>query len=68
MNGPGHESYVVGVVRTPAAVVSAGFDGRLIWWDPATRERVREVQAHERWVRKLAASPDGRVLCRQNLP
>lgn len=62
LNGLPHESYVQGIATVADLVVSAGFDGKLIWWDSATRERRRAVQAHERWIRALAASPDGQFL------
>ena len=62
MTGEPHASYVHGFVVVAGTLVSAGYDGRLIWWDVETRERAREVQAHDRWIRNLAVSPDGRTL------
>src|SRR5262245_10967574 len=40
-------------------VVSGGYDGRLVWWDRERGEVIRTINAHSRWVRQLAVSPDG---------
>jgi WD40 repeat protein len=59
--GEGHaSSYVTSVAWTPAGVVSGGYDGKLIWWDPDTRQAARIVdEAHAKWIRRVAASPAG---------
>jgi WD40 repeat protein len=57
-----HASYVTGLALAGKAVVSGGYDGRLIWWDPETRSQIRTVEAHPKWVRKVAASPDGQTV------
>ncbi|MDZ4685679.1 MAG: hypothetical protein SH850_11490 [Planctomycetaceae bacterium] len=57
----GHTSYVTGVAWTPSAVVSGGYDGKLIWWD-ADRKPIRTVDAHAKWIRRVVASPDGRLV------
>jgi WD40 repeat protein len=57
----GHTSYVTGVAWTPAAVVSGGYDGKLIWWD-AERTPIRTVEAHAKWIRRVVASPDGKLV------
>src|SRR5262249_54964132 len=50
-----HESYVTGLVCVNGnTVVSGGYDGRLIWWDVGARSPVRSIDAHKRWVRRLA--------------
>jgi hypothetical protein len=46
------------------ALLSAGGDGRLIWWEadsdkPAAK---RTVTAHDGWARCIAVSPDGRLI------
>jgi WD40 repeat protein len=44
-------------------IVSGGYDCRLIWRKLESGEIIRTVDnAHARWIRKLAASPDGRVV------
>ena len=58
----GHESYVMGVALAGKYLVSGSYDGRLIWWDTETQQQVRSVAAHSRWIRELAATPDGRYV------
>lgn len=54
-------AWVRGMVFPSAeTLITAGYDGRLIWW-PALAEtpvETRVVQAHEGWIRALALSPD----------
>jgi WD40 repeat protein len=57
-----HGSYVTGLVVAGKTAVSGGYDGRLIWWDIETRKQVRAVPAHSKWIRKLAISPDGKMI------
>ncbi|GIW80044.1 MAG: hypothetical protein KatS3mg105_1851 [Gemmatales bacterium] len=58
-----HDNYVWGItlVKKPkTTVVSAGFDRRLIWWDPQTGEPVRIIeQAHQGWIRDVISTSDG---------
>ncbi len=58
--GEGHQSYVTGAAMVGQQLVTSGYDGRLIWWDVEQRVPCRNVIAHERWIRKVVASPDGR--------
>lgn len=58
----GHASYVSGVVLAESAIVSAGWDRKLIWWDRESRQPTRTVDAHKRWIRQLAVSADGKQL------
>ncbi len=58
----GHESYVTGVVLAGKYLISAGYDGRLIWWDTETQKSVRSIPAHSRWIRGLAGTPDGKFI------
>ena len=46
-----HDSYVTGLALAGATLVSGGYDGRLIWWDVESRSKVREVDAHRKWIR-----------------
>ena len=55
-----HGSYVTGLALAGDLLVSGGYDGKLIWWDTAARKVVRTTEAHDKWVRRVAASPDGR--------
>jgi hypothetical protein len=58
----GHESYVTGLAIAGHLAVSGGYDGKLIWWDLEKGEKVRSVDAHAKWIRKVAVSPDGRTI------
>jgi WD40 repeat protein len=60
LEGGGHDSYVTGLVAADAGrwAVSGGYDGRLIWWDLEHGTRVRAVEAHRKWIRKVAATCD----------
>jgi len=55
-----HDSYASGVCLLNDAhlVVSAGYDGLLLWHDLTERNVIRKVQAHRFWSWKLAAAPD----------
>lgn len=57
-----HERYVTSVRLAGRTVVSGGYDGRLIWWDRERGEVLRTVDAHTRWIRQIAVSPDGTKL------
>jgi len=58
----GHASYVSGLGVAGKTLVSAGWDRKLIWWDLQKRERVRSIDAHDRWVRQLAVNAAGTVI------
>lgn len=57
-----HTSYASGCILLPDGntVLSAGYDGRLLWHEVETRRCWRQVQAHRFWSWQLAMSPDGR--------
>jgi WD40 repeat protein len=57
-----HQSYVTGLALTGKTVVSGSYDGRLIWWDIEARKQIRAVEAHAKWIRKVAVSPDGKTI------
>jgi WD40 repeat protein len=57
-----HNSYVTGVALANTAVVSGGYDGRLIWWDIRERKQIRAVAAHQKWIRAVVATRDGRIV------
>jgi WD40 repeat protein len=57
--GETHQSYVTGLAVAGGSLVSGSYDGRLIWWDWAERRAVRAVTAHDRWIRRVIATPDG---------
>jgi WD40 repeat protein len=48
----------------PQTLITGGYDGRLIWW-PVEGEQVeplRQVAAHDGWVRAVALSPDRQLV------
>ena len=55
-------SYVTGLALAGTTLVSGGYDGRLIWWNIESHSKVREVDAHRKWIRHVAATPDGNVV------
>jgi WD40 repeat protein len=57
-----HASYVTGVTLAGTTLISGGYDGRLIWWNIESRSKIREVDAHRKWIRAVAATPDGTVV------
>jgi WD40 repeat protein len=57
-----HTSYVTGLALAGPAVVSGSYDGRLIWWDPTAKVAMHTVEAHAKWVRKVAATADGKTV------
>lgn len=58
----GHNSYVTGVTLAADSVVSGGYDGRLIWWNPESGEPIRSVEAHAKWIRDVRATPDASLI------
>jgi WD40 repeat protein len=55
----GHSSYVTCVRLAGQTLISCSYDGKMMWWDLAERRSIRTIDAHSRWMRKLALSPDG---------
>lgn len=58
----GHRGYVMEVVVTGDKLISGAYDGKLIWWNRESREQIRTVDAHEKWVRAMTVTPDGKTL------
>ena len=56
-----HGSYASGCVLLPdeRTLISAGYDGVLLWHDIETRRAFRRVKAHDFWSWQLALSCDG---------
>lgn len=59
-----HESYASGVVYLASSnrLISAGYDGNLIWFDRAEGKPVKTVKAHNFWSWQMRLSPDGKRL------
>lgn len=58
----GHQSYVTGLAIAGDSLISCSYDGKLIWWDIAKKAKVREVDAHQKWIRQVRASRDGKFI------
>lgn len=54
-----HGRYVTCVRLAGRYAISGGYDGRLIWWDREAGRVARTIDAHTRWIRQLAVSPNG---------
>jgi len=56
-----HQSFASGCVLLPngRTLISAGYDGMLLWHDVETRTCFRRLKAHQFWSWQLALSPDG---------
>lgn len=57
-----HESYVTGVALAGETLVSGGYDGKLTWFDTKAGKTIRTHEAHAKWIRKVIASPDGKLI------
>lgn len=57
-----HDSYVTGLAVADRWAISGAYDGHLIWWDLVSRREVRTVPAHAKWIRNVAATPDGKTI------
>lgn len=55
----GHGPYVTGLALAGETLISGGYDCKLIWRNIVSGETIRTVEAHSRWIRKLAVSADG---------
>ncbi len=53
-----HGRYVTSVRLVRGKVISGAYDGRLIWWDLEGNREIRTINAHTRWIRHIAVSPD----------
>lgn len=62
LTGEGHQSYVTGLALAGRQLVSGSYDGRLIWWDTDSKQQVRAVDAHEKWIRRVVTTPDGKII------
>lgn len=62
----GHDSWVFGLAFCDGGqtLLSAGGDGRLIWWPAADDKPTprRTLNAHDGWARCVAVSPDGHLI------
>jgi hypothetical protein len=59
-----HETYASGVTffEPTNTLVSAGYDGNVIWHDAAAGKPIRTVKAHDFWSWQMARSADGKYV------
>lgn len=57
-----HENYVSALAFVDGVVISAGYDGRIIWTNAEQGEQIRAVDAHDGWVRDLTVISNGQLL------
>ncbi len=61
-----HDNYVSALtwVNRPSqpVLISGSYDRHLIWWDAGSGQPIRSVEAHQGWVRDVAALSDGERL------
>ncbi|HKB02375.1 MAG TPA: hypothetical protein VKD90_09150 [Gemmataceae bacterium] len=55
-----HGSYVTGVALFGKTLVSGGYDGKLIWYDVDAGKVIRSADAHDKWIRRVRVSPNGK--------
>ena len=63
LEGDGHTSYVTGLATLGTQLVTCSYDGSLVWWDAESKAAARRIEAHQKWIRNVVASPDGTRLC-----
>ncbi len=57
-----HKNYVSAVAFVDGNVITGSYDQQLIWTKAETGKPVHVVDAHDGWIRDLAAFPDGKRL------
>lgn len=59
-SGDGHTSYVTGATVADQTLVTGGYDRKLVWWDINSHRAMRRVDAHDKWIRRVIATPNGK--------
>ncbi len=57
-----HSGYVTGVAISDDVMVSGAYDKSLTWWDYEKRESIQSFKAHDKWVRGVEISSDGKLV------
>jgi WD40 repeat protein len=57
-----HESYVTGAALAGKTLITCSYDQHVTWWDTEKRTKIRTIEAHARWARQVAVSPDGKLV------
>ncbi len=53
-----HDSYVSSAATIGNTALTAGYDGKLQWFDLEGGQRIREIELHDFWSWDMALSPD----------
>lgn len=62
LEGEGHSSYVTGAVLDGQKLITSGYDKKLVWWDTESGQQIKAITAHDSWIRRIALTPDHRVI------
>lgn len=58
-----HDNYVSALAWVPRpgkpVLISGSYDRHLLWWDPASAQVLRSIEAHQGWIRDVVPLPDG---------
>lgn len=54
-----HDNYISGLAWMDGTIISSGYDRRIVWTRADSGEKVRQVIAHEGWIRDLVLLPGG---------
>lgn len=57
-----HGSYATGVAVAGKTLVSGSYDCKLTWFDTEANKVIRSDEVHTKWIRKVRASRDGKVI------
>jgi len=58
----GHASYVTTLALGKDVLASGSYDGKIIFWNISKNEKIKSLDAHQKWIRKITLSPDGKLL------
>lgn len=57
-----HDNYISALAWLDGTIFSSGYDRRIVWTRAESGEKVREVIAHDGWIRDLVLLPSGQQL------
>ena len=57
-----HDNYISALAWLDGTIISSGYDRRIVWTRADSGEKVREVTAHDGWIRDLVLLPGGQQI------
>lgn len=57
-----HDNYISSLVFCDGVLISGAYDRQLVWTTAESGEKLRSVEAHAGWIRRLALLPAGKQL------